>query len=34
MEGGAFAYFRKPVDGEALLDAIAAAIAEGTKGKG
>jgi FixJ family two-component response regulator len=25
MEGGAFAYFRKPVDGEALLDAIAAA---------
>ena len=25
MEGGAFAYFRKPVDGEALLDSIAAA---------
>ncbi|HEY1251451.1 MAG TPA: response regulator [Thermoanaerobaculia bacterium] len=27
LENGAFAYFRKPVDGEALLDAIAAAIA-------
>ena len=26
LENGAFAYFRKPVDGEALLDAIAAAI--------
>jgi FixJ family two-component response regulator len=25
MQNGAFAYFRKPVDGDALLDAIAAA---------
>jgi len=29
MKGGAVAYFRKPVDGEALLGAIARAVAEG-----
>ena len=28
MKDGAFAYFRKPVDGDALLDAISAAIRE------
>ena len=33
MENGAFAYFRKPVDGEALLDAISAAIREGKTAK-
>jgi FixJ family two-component response regulator len=27
MKGGAFAYLRKPVDGDALLDVIAAALA-------
>jgi FixJ family two-component response regulator len=30
MKGGAVAYFRKPVDGDALLDAIATALASGS----
>jgi FixJ family two-component response regulator len=29
LKGGAVAYFRKPVDGDALLDAISAALASG-----
>jgi FixJ family two-component response regulator len=33
MKAGAVAYFRKPVDGEALLDAISTAIADRRKGE-
>ena len=33
MKGGAVAYLRKPVDADALLDAISAAIADGKTGK-